>query len=248
MNTDIFNHAELAEHGVTVLQSIFDPAAITEIRQTVLLNRGLLKNTRKARSAGHLAGFHRFAVFEPLHVALSCNPRILATLSATVQGDVQTIGLSDITVNRSQGWHRDLLRGAYRSYLDEELVWSQAVGVLFKALLYLQDSTSLKLVANSHRCRCCLDSDAQSAPQPHDSITTPRVRAGDVVLLDLRMSHCGCSDEFFETAAVEEHPKILVSTVFGAVASPLTLQMELGNAVRQSDWMNRTAVDSWHQR
>jgi hypothetical protein len=239
VSTEGCNHTELAEHGVTVLQNIFDPAAIAEIRRTVLQNRGLLRKTRKAPSAGHLAGFHRFAEFEPLHAALSCNPRILETLRATVQGDVRTIGLSDITVNRSQGWHRDLLRGAYRSYLDEELIWFQAVGVLFKALLYLQDSTSLKLVANSHLCRCSLASDAQSAPQPHDTITALRVRAGDVILLDLRVSHCGCSDEFFETAAVQQHPKILVSTVFGAVASPLTRQMELGNAVRQSDWIKR---------
>jgi hypothetical protein len=29
---------------------------------------------------------------------------------------VRTIGLSDITINRSQDWHKDLLRGKYRCH------------------------------------------------------------------------------------------------------------------------------------
>lgn len=232
-------HEELQQAGFTVLKRVIAPAAIADTRRTILTNSLLLRNTRPAPSAGHLAGFHRFAELEPLHSLLSCNQRILSVLREATKGSVCTIGLSDITVNRSQGWHRDLLRGSYRSYVDADLIWSDAQGVLFKALLYLQDSSSLRLIAGSHRCRCSLDSDFDSEPTAGDTILTPSVQAGDVVLMDLRMSHCGSDDNFFTSAAVQKHPKILVSTVFGAVNSPVTQQMELGNAIRQADWMKR---------
>lgn len=230
---------ELQHSGVTILKRVLPPATIAATRQTILANRGLLRNTRPAPSAGHLAGFHRFPELESLHSLLASNPRILATLRAAVNGDVRTIGLSDITVNRSQGWHRDLLRGTYREHIDEDLIWSAAGGALFKALLYLQDSCSLKLIAGSHRSRCPLVSDADSEPTPGDTILAPSVQAGDVVLMDLRMSHCGSDDLFFRSAAVLKQPKMLVSTVFGAVGSPITAQMESGNAIRQADWMKR---------
>jgi hypothetical protein len=236
---DTASHAELQQSGVAVLKRVIDPATITATRRRILTNISLLRNTRPAPSAGHLAGFHRFAEFESLHSLLSCNQRILNVLRTAVEGTVSTIGLSDITVNRSQGWHRDLLRGSYRSHIDEDLLWSDARGVLFKALLYLQDSSSLRLIAGSHRRRCPLDSDVESEPSAGDTILTPSVQAGDVILMDLRMSHRGSDDTFFTSTAVLKHPKILVSTVFGAIDSPVTQQMELGNAVRQADWMKR---------
>lgn len=236
---DVANWEELQHSGVTVLKQVLPPATIAATRQTILANCGLLRNTRPAPSAGHLAGFHRFPELESLHSLLASNPRVLATLRAAVNDDVRTIGLSDITVNRSQGWHRDLLRGTYREHIDENLIWSAAGGVLFKALLYLQDSCSLKLIADSHQSRCPLVSDAHSEPAAGDTILAPSVRAGDVVLMDLRMSHCGSDDVFFTSAAVLKQPKMLVSTVFGAVGSPLTAQMESGNAIRQADWMTR---------
>ena len=49
-----------------------------------------------------------------------------------------TIGLSDITVNRSQPWHTDLLRGAYARFLTPDMCWGDASRPCIKALLYLR--------------------------------------------------------------------------------------------------------------
>ena len=231
---------QLRRRGFTLLCAVYSAAAIEAARSTVIQHRGLLLNTRPTPSAGHLAGFHRLPALEPLHSLLSSQTRVLDVLNATVGVDgVRTVGLSDITVNRSQGWHRDLLRGPYQQYLDQEGVWASAEGVLFKALLYLQKSASLQLIAGSHRQRCHLASDTDSVPRGGDIIESPTIQSGDVILMDLRMSHRGSPEEFFSRDGVAQSPKILISTVFGAVASPLTPQLELGNSIRQADWDQR---------
>jgi ectoine hydroxylase-related dioxygenase (phytanoyl-CoA dioxygenase family) len=231
---------ELRNKGYVVLQAIHSMPTIEAARATILEQRGLLRNTRPTPSAGHRAGFHRLPTLRPLHELVSSQSQIRAVLDAAVGGKgVRTVGLSDITMNRSQGWHRDLLRGPYQKYLDQNLIWDSSHGVLFKALLYLQRSSSLRLIAGSHLMRCRLDSDDESTPSDEDTIDSPWVEAGDVILMDLRMSHCGSPEKAFAVAEARRHPKLLVSTVFGAIESPLTAQLENGNSVRQADWDRR---------
>lgn len=231
---------ELRNKGYVVLQAVHSLPTIEAARATILEQRGLLRNTRPTASSGHRAGFHRLPALEPLHSLVSRPLQIRAVLDAAVGGKgVRTVGLSDITMNRSQGWHRDLLRGPYQGYTDQNLIWNSLHGVLFKALLYLQRSNSLRLIAGSHLRRCRLDSDDDSTPSDEDIIDSPPVEAGDVILMDLRMSHCGSQEKAFAVDEARRHPKLLVSTVFGAIESPLTAQFESGNNVRQADWDRR---------
>ena len=64
--------------GVGVLRGVFRPEEVAETRRAVLEHRDLLRNTRPTPTAGHLAGFHRYASLEPVHTMLSQDPRVQA--------------------------------------------------------------------------------------------------------------------------------------------------------------------------
>ncbi len=233
------NADELRHEGVTVLSGLFDKRTVANARRTVLENRGLFKNTRSAPSSGHLAGFHRFPALEPLHTLLTGNQHIIDFLGHMQKdGGVRSIGLSDITINRSQHWHKDLLRGQYKTYLDGVLDWEADGGGVYKVLLYLQDSASLKYIEASHTIPVSLDSDHSAEPAENSVIKTAKANAGDVVIMDIRCSHRGASDAAYADGQWDENPRILVSTVLGGVARKLTGAMERGNFHRLSDWMN----------
>ena len=102
-------------------------------------------------SSGHLAGFHRYPELEHLHALVSSNPLVLDILrTATGCSQIRSIGLSDITVNRSQQWHVDLLRGRYQAHLQPETCWGSDGGGVYKILLYLQPGATLKVVPGAH--------------------------------------------------------------------------------------------------
>ena len=223
-----------------MLQGIFDKSAVAQVRQLVLDNRGLLKNTRPSPSAGHLAGFHRFPALEPVHTMLSGNSVILEFFSLLLNGmGVRSIGLSDITINRSQPWHSDLLRGKFRSYLNGSLSWEVDGGGVYKVLFYLQDSASLKLISGSHNIPISLENDRYSEPGEDTDVTTIRVHAGDVVIMDIRSSHCGADESAYASGQWDDNPRILISTVLGGVDCRLTRAMEIGNFHRLMEWMDR---------
>lgn len=234
------NHVkELHARGYCVLKSVFTPAAVASARHLVLANLSLFKNTRPTPSSAHLAGFHRFPALEPLHTLITGNSLILAMMDAACGGDqVQTIGLSDITVNRSQPWHKDLLRGKFKQYLQGVPIYSAGHG-LYKALVYLQAGASLRVMPGSHLQASPLDSDKDSEPGDDDLVEVVPVEAGDVVIMDIRLNHRGSPEQAFHGDAVVDNPKILVSTVFGACNNPLTHAMEEGNFHRLMDWMAR---------
>lgn len=233
--------AELRRDGVTVLRGVFGRHEIATARQLVLANRRLFKNTRPTASAGHLAGFHRFPALEPLHAMLTGNDAILKLVGLALRGDpVRTIGLTDITINRSQEWHVDLLRGKYERFLNTSLVWSPGGGGVYKALLYLNDSNSLQVARGSHRVPVSLASDDHAVPGPETEVLPIAVHAGDVVVMDLRCRHRGAAEEAYATGQWDADPRILVSTVFGGVSRPLTRAMEIGNFFRLMDWSAQT--------
>lgn len=234
------NMRQLRRDGVTVLRGIFDKAAVAQARQLVLDNRGLFKNTRPSLSAGHLAGFHRFPTLEPLHTMLSGNPVILDFLRLLLKGmGVRSIGLSDITINRSQHWHNDLLRGQFKTHLNGSFIWEVDRGGVYKVLFYLQDGASLKLIRGSHIKPISLDNDRYSEPGEDTDVATVRVHAGDVVIMDIRSSHRGANESAYASGQWDDNPRILISTVLGGVDCRLTRAMEKGNFHRLMEWMDR---------
>jgi hypothetical protein len=227
----------LTSEGYVVLRGLFGDPVIEEARDQVLRNLALFRNTRPNPSSGHLAGFHRYPALGPLHDLLAGNETILAVLARAANcRTMRSIGLTDITVNRSQEWHVDLLRGRYRHHLDDGICWGEQGGGVYKALLYLQPGASLKVVPGGHARPIALDSDAASRPQDPNSVASVAAGPGDVILTDIRLPHRGSTEE---ELAGQEHraaPKILVSTVLGAETSVLTCAMERGNFERLMDW------------
>jgi hypothetical protein len=232
--------AELQEHGFTVCRKLFDRQTVDWARELVLENSGLYKNTRPTPSSRHLAGFHRFPELEPLHGLLKDNPDIQRVLDCVLDGqEARTIGLSDITINRSQNWHVDLLRGKYSLYLDDCPIWSSGGGGVYKILLYLNDSSNLKVIDGSHLRPIPLDNDYYAEPVDGQEVSSVAVEAGDVVIMDLRCSHRGADEAAYATGRWDDDPRILVSTVLGGLEHKLTEAMERGNFFRLLDWMNR---------
>lgn len=223
-----------------MLRQVFDPPAVADARRRVLEHRGLLRNTRPTPSAGHLAGFHRHPALAPLHAMLAEHPAVAACVADLCGPDARAIGMTDITVNRSQPWHKDLLRGRFRVHLGVDDPCARWHGTVFKLLAYLQPGTSLAVVVGSHRRDLDLSSDDHARPGAADEVRNVAVEAGDVVVLDVCTTHRGSEESAFATPDAEAAPKILVSTVVGAADSELTARLEHGNAVRLADWMRRT--------
>ncbi|QCB45302.1 glycosyltransferase family 25 protein [Hydrogenophaga sp. PAMC20947] len=232
---------QLKEQGYTVLRGVFAQDEIVQARSQILANHALFKNTRSNPSSLHLAGFHRFPELESLHTNLATNEAVLDLLAASVKsGRVRTIGLSDITINRSQNWHKDLLRGKFRHHLgDESTYWNTDDGGVYKALLYLQKGASLKVIEGSHLEQTSLNSDSFSEPTDEARVREIPVEAGDTVIMDIRVSHRGSPEVLFQPSEPVLPPRILISTVSGCVDGKLTKAMEIGNFHRLVDWMER---------
>lgn len=231
---------ELLDKGVTILSNLFDVDAIADTRRAVLQHRHLFKNTRPTPSAGHLAGFHRYPELEPLHTLLTQNAAINDFLVGIVpSGSLRTIGLSDITINRSQPWHSDLLRGRYAEFLGDKVDWELPSAGVYKVLLYLQDGASLQYIEGSHRQPKSLQSDNYAEPVAGSVIGKAAVHAGDVVVMDIRCSHRGAAEDTYANGKWDENPKVLVSTVICCAESELTTLLEIGNFHRLVDWMQR---------
>lgn len=230
----------LKKHGLTVLSNLFTPEQIACARKTVQDNMHLLKNTRPTVSSRHLAGFHRHPQFDNLHSMLAGHPDICGFIRGVLDdSEIVTIGLSDITVNRSQEWHCDLLRGQFSTYLNDDICWGARGGGVYKTLLYLQPGRTLATLPGSHLRRISLADDQCVIPKDPDSITYVHVNPGDVVIIDLRLIHRGSTEAEMQSLALVDHPKILVSTVFGGVDYPLTHAMEVGNFHRLMAWIKK---------
>ena len=193
--------------------------------------------TRSSAHSYHLAGFHRFPALSTLHGRIVDDPDINNFLAAYFeQKPYYAIGLSDITINRSQQWHTDLLRGQYAGFLDGTNPWSPDNGNCLKVLIYLQDGESLQIVPRSHMDRSPLDDNQLANVAETMEVVSVKVKAGDVVFMDIRLLHRGSTDEAMSNPALEHSPKILMSTVFGPIASQFAQAMQIGNVHRTVDW------------
>jgi hypothetical protein len=233
----VWQARRLLEHGFVVLGSAYPAGVIESAKKTVIANLNLLRNTRPNHASGHLAGFHRQPSLEPLHALVSGHQAALRILrEATGCNSIRSIGLSDITVNRSQPWHTDLLRGAFRHHLDPKTCWGPQGGGVYKVLLYLQPGRSLSVLPGAHRSPVSLRDDRECIPPDRSQAISIDVEAGDLVVMDIRLPHCGSSEEALADPRFGHTPKILVSTVLGADSHPLTRAMEIGNFDRLMQW------------
>ncbi|MEE9387548.1 MAG: hypothetical protein V3U96_02975 [Paracoccaceae bacterium] len=227
----------LEADGFCVVKGVFSPDKIANFRDILTQNLDEMGQTRNVAHSFHLAGFHRFSKFDWVTEQIETNPAILDFLRDYYCGSsFSTLGLSDITINRSQQWHTDLLRGQYAKYLDGVNPWARPKGDCIKALVYLQNGKSLRIVQNSHRYPSPFDDRAIADVAQAKNVTQLSVRAGDVVMLDIRAIHRGSTDAEMSDPKLSENPKILLSTVFGRTKSAFSEAMRIGNADRMQDW------------
>lgn len=230
----------LQAEGVVKLPAAFDQSLVDDVRELVLRHAALFKNTRPHPRSGHLAGFHRYPQLEPLHHRLSAHRDVTALLQLMGEPSLfRTIGLSDITINRSQPWHTDLLRGVYSHFIDPSMCWGSAGGGVVKILLYLQAGRSLQYIPGSHHLPRCLDADDEDELLAGATPVAVEVSSGDLLVMDIRLVHRGSSDQDVEAQAPDSPEKILVSTVLGRRDRPLTSALERGNLQRLHDWEAR---------
>lgn len=228
---------DIEERGYSAVRGAFDDSTISRIRHVIIKNLDLMSNTRPTKTARHIAGFHRFPCFEPIHIAISANGQLRPVLDGIYREcQMISLGLSDITINRSQPWHTDLLRGVYSKHLTSEICWGSTAHPCLKALLYLQEGASLQVVSGSHRHPIELSDDRNAIPARDAKIEAVKVEAGDVILMDIRTIHRGSTEAEMASTSLGADAKILISTVFGDRYSKLAQAMQKGNAERMVDW------------
>jgi hypothetical protein len=238
----------LFDNGYCIISGAFGSDKIAKMRSDILANLHLMSNTRLTKTAFHIAGFHRFLDLEHLHREISANNELSEILRAIYDPyAVVALGLSDITINRSQPWHTDLLRGKYANFVDSEFCWNTPAPPCLKALVYLQDGQSLRVVSGSHLQPIDLSTDIHAVPQSTARVTPLDLKAGDIVLMDIRLIHRGATEYEMQEKGLGGDAKILVSTVFGDRWSPLTQAMQVGNMHRLVDWDNRNSEDGSHR-
>lgn len=246
MNTETLDtksiQNSLSDNGYAVIPSAFSPQEIPDIRKEILANLHLFKCTRTSDNARHLASFHRHPRLEALHTRLSCNSKVLQSLEAVFGEDLATIGLSDITINRSQQWHKDLLREKYAAHLDGVDIFDSKALSPIKALLYLQPSSALKVVPGSHLHASDLKRGDSAMQEEWDDVQEVKIQSGDVILIDIRLTHAGSTESDLEEKSLDDNAKILVSTVFGRDKSLMARGMERGNMERLFDWQDRDDI------
>jgi phytanoyl-CoA dioxygenase PhyH len=230
----------LRSQGYHIIRSVLPDHVVERFRALTTANLDTMARTRDAEHSRHLAGFHRFPALATLHSEIASNRAIGDTLSDYYEGRAYyAIGLSDITVNRSQQWHTDLLRGAYSEFLKDGSPWVETRGSCIKALVYLQAGNSLRVLPGFHLAPTPLDDPMLDSLARTEDTTELNVEAGDVVMMDIRTVHRGATDEEMSEPKLARSPKILVSTVFGLIASAFTQAMQLGNVQRMVDWDRR---------
>lgn len=227
----------IKERGFAVLRNVISSKQLDLTRSIIMKNLNLFKNTRSYSSARHLASFHLHSSMSPLMTLAQHLP--IKIILSKLLGDYIFLDFSDITVNRSQQWHKDLLRGKYtRYYENKNNICRNFHGHVYKVLIYLQDQSSLKVIKNSHVKDVNLNSDQFAIPKLNDEVIDVNSKQGDVVILDICSNHAGSTDEECRKLNLlgGKDTKILVSFTFGKKSSWLSNVMMVGNQARLQDW------------
>jgi len=233
------NNAEtlLLNNGYYILENIFNSSQLKKYRKKIFDHLDLFPNTRPSPNSRHLAGFHRFDELVEIDSDIRSNNKIEDFFNHIgIEEKWIPIGLTDITINRSQHWHTDLLRGKYESHINIDNVYGINGGGVYKILLYLQEGKNLKVIPGSHKVFSPLDDHASESFASQNNVKTLKLNQGDIIIMDIRLQHRGASEDEMMSKELDDNAKILISTVIGRSSKTLTHQMILGNTYRQTDW------------
>ncbi|MEN3165757.1 phytanoyl-CoA dioxygenase family protein [Tistrella mobilis] len=171
--------ASIQTNGFAVLKGVFSEDEIGRMRQQsgeFLLKRGIRLGLGRTRS-------NVAADMEELAWVFGHERILNVVLWSLVDASVVYTGHSDAHMNMVAGWHKDS-ETRYGSYFSQPCIGVDSCKV-YKIGIYLQDhshnNTGLKVRRGSHKSSNLTDGD----------ITTIHSGAGDIVIFDVRISHCG---------------------------------------------------------
>jgi len=236
MNKDRCFLENLRANGYALITGAMSLNDVDQARSLIKNNLNHFYKTRHHIYSGHLPDFCSNLSLAALNDLLLKNLKLNNYLNID-KNEYEDIGLNDITLNRSQDWHTDLLRGKYKNFLNDDLCWYKNDGVVYKILWYLQDGESLKVLSGQHTKPRPLESDIYAQPLEKDLITQVKVKSTDLVVMDLRLPHRGSSDSELEHIQSFDASKILVTTVVGKMGHELSNAMKIGNKERTNDWL-----------
>ena len=203
------------EHGYVVLPNFFVSSELTLIRKLIHSSLDVLPWERSIQpgktwglTAPDLVGSHR--TFAPLLPAVSLSlgkPRLHDALRAALSGSSYVFAdMGELQINRTSGWHRDILHGADASAYTNYDLWAEpGSGEAYNMVrlsVYFEDHDGdgggLHVYPGSHQQKGCKSRRCSGAqpfievPQELLKVATPtilRLHEGDAVLFDMRLIH-----------------------------------------------------------
>ena len=100
---------------------------------------------------------------------------------------VEDIGFSNM-INRSQRWHKDLLRGKYAAYLNGVDIWDPECPGVYKLLMY-SAGAAWRILRGSHQVPLVAGERMMMPSRAITPMSSTSFKAGDVVVMDIRTSH-----------------------------------------------------------
>ena len=246
-----YDIASMHSHGFAILPNLLSRSEVRTLRSAILFHA--LHNTsmpwlrtKRWMAAPDVLGSSRYygGISHACTLPMS-KPLLHAALSHTFNGSEYSFAdMCDVQLNRSIGWHRDVLQGEYEKYKKTDLWTTLPSGETYgmaRLILYLEDHSnasdvsSLHVLPGSHSSRGC-GHDGRSPfcrpGQPSVGPTVLRPSAGDGCLIDMRTIHQGVA------ASYAGQPKSIAAESLTQYSRRVVVQLTFGK--RRSVW-----TDEW---
>lgn len=238
----------LQTHGYIVVDNVFDPEELLEIRRAilgpVLHGRQPLLGGISQCGWGVIPNFIAYPLMQPAR-ALLYEPRIHAVLSRLFGSadSYEHAELTGIGINRPSKWHKDILSGEYKEHYEKLPLWPGGSGdeayLVVKVCIYLQDhSEELGLVVQPGT-----HGSSEIDRRVKDGGLRLKHALGSIVVFDQRITHRG-PGHGFQPPVPGEH-RVMISLSFGR-RNQYTAEFANGTHARQSDQEAQFKLDKGH--
>ena len=235
--------------GVAVLQRMFMPKEVRRMRELVLSSLSTLPWLGGPRSgfvALDVIGDQALAPLHPVVRAVLENPALHTELSKVMNGsDYVFADMSELQVNRSVGWHRDILH-SNEARLQRHDLWGETRYGMVRFIMYLQshaeDDGALQLVPGSHLSRGCTlggrrqpscSSKIVELPARGAKLRRLRPAEGEAMLFDMRLMHRGHQRDAASYASLDG-ARISLQLTFGLRHNAITEEWREGDRERRA--------------
>ena len=195
-------NSNLLEKGFVIINDVLNPEEINKIRTI------LIEHFSKRKNGYIYAGFGKVqpnaSIMVPKLDFLFYHKKIIEYLKNTLNNkQIIFTKHADAHYNATSAWHRDSGEEVIeRGYFNLKNSFESSECMVFKVALYFQDHNNidgLSVIEGSHR---------KQEIDKHKNIDI-KTKAGDMILFDTRLYHCGKERNFFEKVL-----KFFLSKVF----------------------------------